>query len=76
MPTPPNKPRLLATAGTLEASTKQVAEFYGGEEKEIREAFEGRRRIWTVWSAAKYGGTQCTGVRILHKAGRYRFEML
>ena len=66
-----NKPQLLASAGTLEDIGALIARFYGGEAKPLRELGSG---IWELLRAE--GKDALKGVRVVLRAGRYRFEML
>lgn len=66
------KPKLLASAGSLEDLEGLIARFYGGERKRLQYHGEG---FWTVHHD-RDNSPALRGVRVVSKRGRYRFEML
>ena len=62
------KPQLLASAGTLDQIGQCIANFYGGEHKELFARAGGES-----WSVLGRNGA-IPGVRVVLLRGRYRFE--
>lgn len=65
------KPYLLASSNSLKGIKKAIAEFYSGEEKELREATGGRLKSWSLHRA---NGETISSVIVRKKGIRFRFE--
>lgn len=60
---------LLSSAPSLEALSKSIARFYGGEPRDLE--CQGA----DLWRVIREDGAACSGVRVIRKGRRYRFEM-
>lgn len=61
---------LLASAGDLEGIRQLVVRFYGGDSKTL---IPTGNDSWKV--IGTYSSKECSGVRVVRKRNRYRFEM-
>ena len=61
---------LLSSAPSLDAISKSIARFYCGEEKTLAPTAP------DAWAVIRSDGRECSGVRVIRKGHRYRFEML
>lgn len=65
------KPDLLATASTIEDVRGVVCRFYGGVSKTLIPTGDD---TWKVVDT--YTGKEASGVRVVRKRNRFRFEMV
>lgn len=64
---------LFASSATQDGIETSIAKFYAGEKKVLRPT---TRPPVVEWLVVKTDGTPLSNVRVVKKAGRYRFEQI